>query len=417
MPILYVHGVNVRSRDGFDAMKVFARRYIAPAISNDPGGVTITDAYWGDHAFTPTYGGVSRPRTRLLGMGLSGLPEDDVSAMAAIDYSDALDRLPMSAGAATNGGGLAAGGMSSGTADVAVDLVDMSAEDIGDVLIAAVEATGENGVTQAELAVAVDSLVTDGVLADLIAANDTLEAQLDAVFETIQDRHDASATLAGQGISNWVTKAKDRATEALSRARGTGSYALSIAFAEVRPIVNQLVSQFMGDVFVYLAKRGQAGAPGVVPQILLDKLVELQALKDTRGGEPLIVISHSMGGQLVYDAVTHFLPRTPALSHIKIDFWCAAASQVGFFEEGKLFIEKDPSHKTGKKVAFPGSNLGAWWNVYDENDFLSFTAKDIFKDVDDAAYSSGMTLVKAHGGYLARPSFFREMADKIEVAT
>lgn len=414
MPILYVHGVNVRSRDGFDAMKVFAHRYIAPAISDDPDGVTIADAYWGDHAFSPTYDGVSRPRTRLLGMGAGGLPEDDVSAMAAIDYRDALDRLPTSAGAATTSGGLTAGGMSSGTADIAVDLADMSAENIGDVLIAALETSGESAVTQAELAVVVDSLVTDGVLADLISANDTLEAQLDAIFVAIQDRHYVGTTLAGQGISNWAAKAKDRATEALSRARGAGSYALSIAFAEVRPVLNQLASQFIGDVFVYLAKRGQAGAPGVVPQILLDKLVELQAVKEVRGGEPLVVISHSMGGQLVYDVVSHFLPKTPTLAHIKIDFWCAAASQVGFFEEGKLFIEKDPSHKTGKKVPFPGSNLGAWWNVYDENDFLSFTAKDILEGVDEAAYSSGMTLIKAHGGYLKRPSFFREMAERIE---
>jgi hypothetical protein len=416
MPILYVHGVNVRSRDGFHAMKVFARRYVAPTISDDPNGVTIADAYWGDHAFTPTYDGVSRPRTRLLGMGADGLPDDDVSAMAAIDYRDALDRLPTSARVTTHRGGLAAGGTSSGTADFAVDLEDMSAEEIGDLLIAAIETSGESAVTQAELAVAVDSLVTDGILADLIAANETLEAQLDAVFAAIQDRHVVGTTLAGQGISNWAAKAKDRATEALSRARGAGSYALSIAFAEVRPVLNQLASQFMGDVFVYLAKRGQAGAPGVVPQILLDKLVELQAVKEARGGEPLVVISHSMGGQLVYDVVSHFLPQTPALAHIKIDFWCAAASQVGFFEEGKLFINKDPSHKTGNKVPFPSNNLGTWWNVYDENDFLSFSAKDIHEGVDDAAYSSGMTLIKAHGGYLKRPSFFREMAAKIKAA-
>lgn len=417
MPILYVHGVNVRNREGFEAMQVFARRYIAPTISDDPTGVLITDAYWGDHAFKPTYNGVSRPRTQLLGMGADGLPDDEVSVMAALDNIDVLDRLPSRSNTAPSTGGLAGGGLSSGVPDMAVDLADMKAEDLGDVLIAALGATGESAVTQAEMAVAIDDLVADGVLEGLIASNDTLVDQLDTIFDAIADRYSADATLTGQGASGWATKAKDRAAEALSRARGIGSYAISIALAEARPVVNQLVSQFMGDVFVYLDKRGQAGAPGVVPKILLDKLLELQTNKEERGGEPLIVISHSMGGQLVYDAVSHFLPQTPALSHIKIDFWCASASQVGFFEEGKLFIEKDPNHKIGTKVLFPGSNLGYWWNVFDQNDFLSFTSKDIFEGVDDAAYSSGMTLIKAHGGYLTRPSFFRKMAETIEAAT
>jgi len=222
--------------------------------------------------------------------------------------------------------------------------------------------------------------------------------------------------LAGQGLGDWAARARDIAAEALSRARGAGSYALSIALAEVRPKINQLVSQFLGDVFVYLDKRGQAGAPGIVPGIVLDKLKELQVVKVARGGEPLIVVSHSMGGQLVYDVVSHFLPKTPDLSDIKVDFWGAAASQVGFFEEGKLFKEADPSHVTGKKVPFPAGNLGYWWNVYDQNDFLSFTGKEIFEGIDDEAYDSGMTLINAHGGYLKRPSFYRRMAEKIETA-
>ena len=35
MPILYVHGVNVRSRDGFRAIEGYPRRYLAPVIDGD----------------------------------------------------------------------------------------------------------------------------------------------------------------------------------------------------------------------------------------------------------------------------------------------------------------------------------------------------------------------------------------------
>lgn len=42
MPILYVHGVNTRSRDGFlNEIRVYLRRYIAPAISSNPKTVLI----------------------------------------------------------------------------------------------------------------------------------------------------------------------------------------------------------------------------------------------------------------------------------------------------------------------------------------------------------------------------------------
>ena len=200
MPILYVHGVNVRSRDGFDAMKIFARRYIAPAISHDPETVLITDAYWGDYAFTPTFGGISRPRTRLLGMGATALPDDDVSAQAALENVDLLDRLPASTAPAPSGGGLAGGGLSSAPPDIAVDLSQMTAPDLGDVLIAALSATGESDATQAELAVVVDDLVADGTVGRLINENTTMSDQLDAVFDAIAARHTADATLAGQGV-------------------------------------------------------------------------------------------------------------------------------------------------------------------------------------------------------------------------
>lgn len=39
MPILYVHGVNTRNRDGFLAMEGFLRRYVAPTMAADAENV------------------------------------------------------------------------------------------------------------------------------------------------------------------------------------------------------------------------------------------------------------------------------------------------------------------------------------------------------------------------------------------
>jgi hypothetical protein len=123
-----------------------------------------------------------------------------------------------------------------------------------------------------------------------------------------------------------------------------------------------------------------------------------------------------MGGQIVYDAVSHFLPGNPEFQGLKINFWCATASQVGFFEEAKLFRASSRENLPGHPVLFPDKHLGVWWNVWDHNDVISYTARDIVMSVDDEPFDSGMSLFYAHGGYLDRPSFYRLFAKKLESA-
>jgi hypothetical protein len=225
----------------------------------------------------------------------------------------------------------------------------------------------------------------------------------------------AGPSLVGQGIGLGA-KLRDRLSEALKRGASAPAYAASMLAAEVRPHLNELASLFIGDVFEYLDKRGDAQKPGPILQRVLDALEKAQSDKQTRPGEPLVVITHSMGGQLIYDAVTHFLPNSPRHRDIKIDFWCATASQVGFFEELKLFKFRDDSVAVPNRMPFPRSHLGMWWNIWDANDFLSFTANPVFDGVDDESYDSGLSLVTAHSGYLRRPSFYRKLAAKLEHA-
>src|SRR5262249_26923671 len=154
--------------------------------------------------------------------------------------------------------------------------------------------------------------------------------------------------------------------------------------------------------------------PGGIPNRLLRTLVAARENQQQRNGEPLIVLSHSMGGQLVYDAVTYFLPQIPAYAGIRIDFWCATASQVGLFEELKLFLVRNTGYCPGNPVPFPERKyLGGWWNVWDHNDFISYSVRGIIRDVDDGPYNSGMSVLRAHSGYLKRPSFYRAFSAKL----
>ena len=82
----------------------------------------------------------------------------------------------------------------------------------------------------------------------------------------------------------------------------------------------------------------------------------------------------------------------------------------------KTFLAGNPHYKKGTRVPFPRDKLGVWWNVWDHNDFISFTGKEIFEGIDDEPFDSGMSLLAAHGGYLKRPSFYRKFADKLEQA-
>lgn len=431
MPILYVHGVNVRSREGFARFQKYARRYLAPAISDDPDRVTISDVFWGDLAFSPAWDGASRPRSRLFGMGADDL-SDAAGAGLETEWR-ALDRLAQDAMHGEDGMAddpLAAAGASDDAqtpdTQALLELSDAELSDLLAVIVTELVSDPDADLNlnaeisareeEAALVLAADALVSDGTARDLLEGPDP-EAAIDALVSEIRSRAESDAELAGQGLGDVAARLGDRLREATTRVRRWKGFAASAVLVEARGLLHDTVARFLGDVFVYVKNRGDAQVPGAIPKAFLDKLVDMQAIKQTRGGEPLIVVTHSMGGQLVYDAVTHYLPNDPELRHIKVDFWCAAASQVGYFEEAKLFHASDDAYKTGNPVPFPSENLGAWWNVWDHNDVISFTVKDIIAGVDDESYSSGLSVVAAHGGYLAMPSFYRKMANKIQAAT
>ena len=127
--------------------------------------------------------------------------------------------------------------------------------------------------------------------------------------------------------------------------------------------MNDLIARFLGDVLYYVTRRGTPNKPGDIPAVLIDALKAAHADKQKRGGEPIrIVPTHGVGGQIAYDVVSAFLPAKH--KDIKVDFWCATASQVGFFEEmNVLASDRKFSKKTGKATPLSKANLGRWWNV------------------------------------------------------
>lgn len=427
MPIVFVHGVATRADDrgyleGWKAVEALLRQYIAPEISDRPDAVSIRIAYWGDLAAKMSLGGIARPKGPLLGMGVE--EQVAVSPVLLAEYSDVLGEVPAQRAAPGLGEGLAPMGAS--PEDATANLSVFSADQLSDLLVASLpggaplpgsQSGGGDAAAPgaAQWAIAADEVAHAADTREELASRTDLDAQLAFLFERVELAYSGEVDpLTGMGAGDGMpSRWRQRVSESVSRLGHVPGFVLSRAMAELRGPLNDAVTTFLGDVFVYLAGRGTPGAPGEIPRVVLNALRSAASDRLTPD-EPMIVLTHSMGGQLVYDMVTSFLDAEPDAADLRVDFWCATASQVGLFRELGLFLAKVPPDTIAPAPST--ERLGYWWNVWDYNDFLSYTAKSIVHGVDDEAYSSGLSVLTAHGGYLARPSFYRKFATKIRDA-
>jgi hypothetical protein len=414
MSIVFVHGVANRQDDPsyephVQEIENFLQRYIGQDIC--PSG-KVFPAYWGKLGAKFAWDRDSRPKSVLLGQG-AGQPAITTLDRALVVASSEASKLPsvpatpqassvlVPAGPATSNPPFGSG----------IRLKNLSPDELSDLLSTVIADQSADPATRSLLIIAADDVAHDPATPVALAKCATVEEELETLRKMLDQKQ--APILIAQGTGLW-SRIVDRLGEATSRVASAPAYAVSTIVAETREPVNRLVTLFIGDVFIYLDTRGDATSPGPIPQLVMDTLAQA---KTEAPNEPLIVLTHSMGGQIVYDLMTHFLPKTQ--SNLRVDFWCATASQVGLFEEMKLFLESRPlySKANGNKVPFPDKKyLGLWWNVWDHNDFISYTAGPIIDGVDDESYDSGVSLIKAHGEYLMRPSFYRQFANKLAAA-
>jgi len=423
MPIVFVHGVATRAaglEQSWGQIESYLRHYAAPALAGDPGRVAIMPAYWGDVASCFRFGGSSRPRSPLLGQGSlqdAALP----AALAAAEYAGLIPASPPAAGGLAAAGLVAAGPAipgprTPGAGGNAASVRDMPPDELSDLAAACAYAAAGDDVPAAWLIAADEAAHDPQVRLRLQQAPDDVTAQA-LYLEAVQQRVAAAepGALAGMGAGSPWAQWRRRVAEAMDRGSHAPSFAVSRVLGEARGPVNTAASRFLGDIFVYLNSRVEGQGMGPIPRVVLQRLQEAGRSRVT-ADEPLVVVSHSMGGQIIYDLVTYFLPAlAPADgAQTRVDFWCATASQVGLFLDLNLFLAADG----GRAPLAPPSRrwLGGWWNVWDYNDFLSFSVRDIVRGVDDEAYSSGLSLVSAHSGYLRRPSFYRRLRAKLDDA-
>jgi hypothetical protein len=237
----------------------------------------------------------------------------------------------------------------------------------------------------------------------LIAGEANDNARAAKLVDAVDRELAGDPVIAMGGWADWT----ERAGETLRRAAAFPGDAISTVFAELRPTVNELVANFVGDAFTYLNKRENNGARGEIPGRVIAALIRAHRHKK-QTGEKIVVLTHSMGGQLLYDAVTYFATSETTLEDLEIDHWFTCGSQVSLFAEIALF-RAQPDIRAPQKLPRPRA-VANWTNFYDRNDLFGFIMKPVFDGVEDKEYLTGYGLAFAHTGYLARPSFFEGLS-------
>ncbi|GAA0404046.1 hypothetical protein GCM10009541_54050 [Micromonospora gifhornensis] len=393
MPIVFVHGVGTRRGTGkaYDrrvaARTALLRRFLGPTLGLDPKSTRVFNPYWGSEAATFRWDHASLPGPDVEAFGAPDDPtsSDGVLAEAALtawEEPPPPDRTL-----------LATARMS---APAAVDLLWTVASEVEWIDSADVDSLAGFAYEASRWA--------DGVRAtDLIdVGNDP------ALFGRIVEAVERADAAAGDTESFGVREATVVLREALDRIRTAGPrFTSAVAGSVLRRRVHTGVATFMGDVLAYLRQREQSGADGPIASTVT---ADLRQAHDARtDADPhVVVVAHSMGGNIVFDLLSHLRPD------LSCDVLVTVGSQVGLFAELDLLPAVAAPAVAARDRSPRPASIGRWLNVFDECDVLSFAASGVFSGVDDFAYSTGYGLLKAHSSYFVRPSFFRRLGARLE---
>ncbi|MFJ9561491.1 hypothetical protein ACIRQQ_15810 [Streptomyces fuscichromogenes] len=384
MALVFVHGIGNRSgharyQGAVDLRDALFRRFLVTRAYPELSGLPINNPMWGDLGAQLRWQHASLPTARQERLGADESLTDLASLVGSVhegrtvldvahdDARDAVDLLY-----------------------TCVDLRGRSPQEIDDL---------------ADLAVALVDLcdspkATAHWLAD-VADDDEL---LDRFHRLARDPSAPEGTErlgAGDRIGR---QARRLLADGLSRyRRHTLGLPARTAAAALRRLAAKPLSLLIGDIMCYLDTRGTREQPGDIVRLVST------ALDDARQDGPLVVVAHSMGGNIVYDILSHFRPD------LRVDALVTVGSQVGLFEELALFHSSDtrlPNPQAPRVPALP--NMGTWINVVDPADILAYRTDTVFEGTVEYEYPSDEPW--AHSAYFRQPHFHQRLADRLDEA-
>ncbi|GGM86448.1 hypothetical protein ACFFX1_34100 [Dactylosporangium sucinum] len=381
MSLVFVHGIGNRSgtdsyQESVDLRSALFRRFLLTRALPDLAEARIFNPMWGDLGAHLRWQHSSLPRGSRERLGADDrrlaeladvLGERSISELAHADLRDAVDLLYTVA-----------------------DLRGRSAaeiEDLADLAAALVDYCDTQQATPAWLS---ESIGDEAMLDGLHRAGAVM--QTDDRTERLGHRS-TMGRLARDVLSAGIARYRRQQLGAPAR----------LAAAGLRRLVAEPVSLLIGDVFCYLDSRGTKSAPGkIVQRVTAD-------LDAARVDGPLVIVAHSMGGNIVYDILSSF--RTD----LEVDLLVTVGSQVGLFEELSLFRASDRSIPNAAAPRVPAlPNVHKWINIVDRADVLAYRADPIFAGPVDYEYPTDEPW--AHTAYFRQPYFHQRLAARAKEA-
>ncbi|WP_424892294.1 hypothetical protein [Streptomyces sp. XH2] len=391
MPVVFVHGVGnhdeVKAKKAQKFRHKLFSQFLLPAIDALPRDNAVLLPWWGKEGALPRWGHACRPGiTESLGAG------DDASVTQLLAAAE-----PPQSGR---------------TNEVILDTARDSLADAADLLYSAldIELCSDDELNElAALAVPLAAYCelhhrfdrTDRFWDDVGDDSSLIEAFVNAGREQQLRRETLgpgeAVSRAGEWLGNTARTLQDALVGTPTRLSAGG----------LRRLTDDRVQALLGDVFKYLATRGTPQHPGRIIKTVLDDL--RTAVAGAPDGESLVVVAHSMGGDIVYDIASHFDPE------LVIDVLVTVGSQVGLFAEFSAFDGVPANLPTAHHRKVPArANIRTWINVVDRSDILCYSAEPVFEGVKDYQYES--RALWAHAAYFKQPNFYFRIAKRVQVA-
>lgn len=210
----------------------------------------------------------------------------------------------------------------------------------------------------------------------------------------------------GSRVASKVSAAQHAAVESMVNSHEKNKHraaalAAKLVFDPLRVFFHDRFTFLIGDAFCYFGNRGSLSAPGDIPKRVMNAIESANAMR-TEEDPDVIVIAHSMGGNIICDVLSAFAPTA------NIDWLVTVGSQFPLFADLQMF----PGLGGERPYPLP-TGVKHWINVFDPNDLLGYPASHLFAGIDDFYLATGHIGAKAHEDYFCRRSFYRHLARRI----
>lgn len=394
MPLVFIHGVNVRKSVNYqnevNYRNALFKRFLLKKIFPEPQTVTILNPYWGDYGVKFAWEKKSLPQSAMEELG----SDDEVPLIL-------LNQIQLEQETNPN--------------TVLLEVAKKSIADMIDLLwsVSVNDVDKSQAEYLADLAARAVDYAKHNQHLDWLNNLENDEQLLRDLEQKINKWKPQNTTSNTEYSSQWEVLGSEEDWSPITRAasrihRTVVNFAGRPVTKSIRNILRGELANFIGDIFVYLSKRGVQDEPGEIVREIIKTLLEAKKLINNKD-DKLVIVAHSMGGNIIYDILTHFHPD------IEVDVLVTVGSQVALFEEMKLFRVSDETITANSEVnrVSKPANVHRWINVFDFNDFLGFATEYVFEGVKDFEYRTGNVLLAAHSTYFNLPTFHERLAKRI----